>query len=221
MTRKDFPIMAILCCLLFAVAAQAQKDYTMPKHALGLEVSQSITNLHESSRLYTGYGGSIAIPYQYAPKKSIWGIQSGVGLYLWGVQSQRTSTMGGWQYGRDKHSFYSIGIPVVLQLKVSRAFWFEGGAQINKGVYTQLDRNDWFQHGDMTALEMQAVFGFRYHIFRTLSIKARAHLGLNPAFINDGSPGLDNELVSFQRQTERLNFVALELGISYLFSLKK
>ncbi len=80
-------VQTLLLLLLIPMMGVSQKKYKPPKHALGLEVSWSVSVLGDyrnnvdlpvyfSSFHNEGYGGSIVLPYQYAPKSSFFGLQS-------------------------------------------------------------------------------------------------------------------------------------------------
>lgn len=218
--------------LLFLIPMMgfSQKKYNPPKHSLGLEVNWSVSVLGDyrnnsdlpvyfSAFHNEGYGGSIVLPYQYAPKSSFFGLQSGLGFFMWGTSYRKS---GSWQ--TETESLYSIGIPLVAQFKVAQMFWLETGLQANTAVYNTLrEAGEWsFSNvdppGQLPLVELQGVFGFRYHFFRSFSFKVRAHYGLTPAY--------RRVFESFYSSIEetytlRYRFLVIEMGLSYLFPLKK
>jgi len=220
-----------LLVLLFLIPMMgvSQKKYKPPKHALGFEVNWSRSVLGEyrnnsdlpvyfSAFHNEGYGGSIALPYQYTPKSSFFGLQSGLGFFMWGTSYRKSGSIQ-----TVTESLYSVGIPLVAQFKVARMFWLEAGLQTNFAVYNTLrDKGAWNRdtepRGRLPLAELQSVIGFRYHFFRTFSFKVRAHYGLTPAYrrvLESYNPGTEGVY------TLRYRFVVIEMGLSYLFPLKK
>jgi hypothetical protein len=228
MSKNHISTFALL--LLFPVLTFSQKQYKTPVHSLGVEVNWAVVELADYRKNFdifgygdighgTGYGGSFVFPYQYAPKSSFFGFQSGLGFFMWGTSYSR---IGSWQ--TETESLYSIGIPLVTQFKVGRAFWLEAGGQTNFAVYNTLRQAGNFSSpvydspGQLPIAELQAVFGFRYHFFRSFSFKARIHYGLTPAYrVNFPAfpPNYPTEL------NYRYRFMAFEMGLSYLFPWKK
>jgi hypothetical protein len=213
--------------LLIPIIGFSQKKYNPPKHSLGLEVSWSASvlasyrnNVSRFPLQNTGYGGSFIIPYQYASKSSFIGLQSGVGFFMWGGTYR-----SGWSILESTESLYSVGVPLVAQFKVGSAFWLEGGVQTNFAVYNSMRyAGDWpwtdrDPPGSLPIGELQGVFGFRYHFFQSFSFKARLHYGLTPAFRKIEYRFPDPNTVSVY--TLRYRFIVFEMGLSYLFPLKK
>jgi len=213
--------------LLIPALCFSQKQYKTPVHSMGLEANWSscglahwnIFSLPSSGqpKYAPTYGGSVVFPYQYAPKSSFIGLQSGLGFFMWGASNRR-----GWN--SNSESLYFVGIPLAAQIKVSRAFWLEAGVQTNFAVYNELRHiKNWNnsavnQPGQLPIAELQAIFGFRYHIFRSFSFKARIHHGLTPAYRINFPP----EPPQYpDEKNYRYRFMAFEMGMSYLFPLKK
>ncbi len=103
-------------------------------------------------------------------------------------------------------------------------FWLETGLQANTAVYNTLrEAGEWSflnvdSPGRLPLLELQGVFGFRYHFFRTFSFKAIVHYGLTPAYrrvFDSFDPNID------ETYTLRYRFLVFKMGLSYLFPLKK
>ena len=231
MSTNHTCVLALL--LLIPAFSFSQKQYKTPVHSVGLEVNWSVSGLEDyrqnfdlpalsSSYHIEGFGGSVVVPYQYAPKSSFFGLQSGLGFFMWGNRYRKG---GGLQ--TETESLYSVGVPVVAQLKVSRAFWLETGLQVNFAVYNTLrDAGNWDSSttfleespGKIPIAELQAILGFRYHFFRSFSFKARIHYGLTPAY-RISYPAYPPE-VTFD-QNFRYRFLVFEMGLSYLFPLKK
>lgn len=218
-------ILALL--FLMPMIGFSQKKYNPSKHALGLEVSWSVSVLGDylsnfdvpfyQAKHNEGFGGSIVVPYQYAPESSFIGLQSGLGFFMWGTSYRRSGSLQ-----TETESLYFIGVPLISQFKVSRMFWLEAGLQANTAVYNTLrDAGEWnWQEeppGQLPLVELQGVFGFRYHFFRSFSFKARVHYGLTPAY-SIVEPVLHSQQ---QNETLRYRFFAFEMGLSYLFPLKK
>jgi hypothetical protein len=214
-----------------AVFLHAQKQYKTPEHSLGFELSWSASDLSNyrsnsdfflGTSMRSGFGGSVVASYQYAPKKSFMGFQSGAGFYMWGTRYLK-------RFNYETESLYAIGIPLVGQFKVSKSFWIESGFQVNFLVYNTLrGAGAWespefnipevVRPGKVPISELQGVLGFRYHIFKSLAFKARFHYGLTPAYLYRESafaPNMPGDV--YYRY--RLN--VFELGMSYLFPLKK
>lgn len=187
--------------IFVGLSAFAQRDYKTPKHALGLEVNATYTHLMSywsNSNIAKYYdrivdGASIVLPYQFSSDEYITGFQTGLGFHMWGVSRSN-----------NQWSYYTIGVPVVLQLKLSKPFWLELGFQINTLVYEDIVEDE--QNIQIPNIEGQAVLGFRYNIYKTWSFKGRMHFGLTPA------------LTQF---SEAYRMIAFELGMAYLFPLKK
>jgi hypothetical protein len=220
-------IYTVALLLSIPVLGFSQKQYKTPVHSMGMEVSWSSSWLegfpsnyndpgYDGSRHLVGFGGSIVIPYQYAPKSSFFGLQSGLGFFMWGTTHQSNNS-----WGRETESLYFLGIPMAVQLKVFRPFWVELGVQTNFAVYnTILEAGAWNASnsqppGSLPFAELQGIFGFRYHVYRSLSFKARVHVGLTPAYQSE------NWLSFFAEDTHQFRFVAFEMGLSYLFPLEK
>ncbi|MCC5917679.1 MAG: hypothetical protein JJU02_10195 [Cryomorphaceae bacterium] len=229
-------ILIILLLAIFPVFINAQNHYKTPEHSLGIEASWSASNLFNfksnadqqfsfglyNLETFTGFGGSILIPYQYAPKGTFLGFQSGLGFFMWGTK-YRTSGFN--QF--ENESLYALGIPLVAQFKLGKSFWLESGFQANFAVYNSLrDAGRWDSSktlqeqppGRLPLVELQSVLGFRYHFYKSWSIKARLHIGLTPAYhINLVASGED-----FHEEIHnRYRLAVFELGMGYLFPLKK
>ena len=215
--------------------AFSQKVYTYPRHSLGIDINQSNAQLVGFSYVNLPehnfdqyFGNSFVLNYQYAPKKSFFGLQSGIGFFMWG---------GGYRFGylNGDQKLRSLGIPLALQLKVSQSFWIETGLQTNFAVQNTGSLSEevspglagFLPSGSAPLMELQSVLGFRYHIFRTLAFKLRLHYGLTPAYRVDYM-----ELITYQNEeghwlqkaeerSDNYRFYVIELGISYLFPLKK
>ncbi|MCH8478266.1 MAG: hypothetical protein LAT56_10005 [Wenzhouxiangella sp.] len=207
-----------------------------------MELSQSVTNFNGYSsnnvtfgdpiRYNRGFGGSVAVLYQYAPKSSFVGFQSGFGIYMWGLTNLKriNSSFGiNSAYVRINESYYLLGVPLIAQFKLSKKFWMEGGLQVNLPVYNTLDFADGFQAnrslyseppGSLPNMELQSIFGFRYHIFRSFAVKFRFHYGLTPAYFYDIP---ENNSSVFSQEDRRFNYrlTGFEIGLAYLFPLKK
>jgi hypothetical protein len=209
----------------------AQKHYKTQKHSLGFELSMSASELPGYQSNYsntrqtipfnssTGYGGSVVFPYQYAPKSTFIGVQSGIGFFMWGIQR-------GSSYDQ-KESLYMVGIPIVGQFKVSKSFWIETGVQGNIPVYNTFYYSDLSNYqysappGRFPFMEMQAVLGFRYHLFRSLAFKFRAHYGLTPAYYINFPEVHHPGYLYIEESNYRYRLLVAELGICYLFPIKK
>lgn len=215
MNKAFYALFFIVVCPVLLVA---QKNYKTPEYSWGLELNWSASNLMDlkgtnsnvfNPKMRTGFGGSIVVPFQYAPKKSFFGFQSGLGFFMWGT------TYRNWHIKIEKESLYSIGIPMAVQFKVSKSFWLESGFQANFAVYNTLRHAG--ISGKLPLVELQYLLGFRYHIFKSLAIKARLHVGLTPAYqIIMINPPYSQEDIHNQYR-----FGVFELGMSYLFPLKK
>lgn len=217
-------IRGFICFLIFGTLTfpvKGQKHYVTPKHSLGIEISYSIGALETFSsnfrqpnefpfpRYIRGNGGSILIPYQYSSKKSFMGFQSGLGLYMWGVGRIRNTRF-------ENQGYYTLGVPILAQFKVSKSFWIESGSQVNIPVYNSLSEHPY--PVEIPIAEIQALFGFRYNIYKSLAFRGRVHHGLTRAYqftypsnIEPGAPGA----------TYRYRLFVAEIGLSYLFPLKK
>lgn len=198
--RRTFFVLAFAFA---GLSVFAQRDYKTPKHALGLEFNATYSVLsayrsndysNKSQPIYSTTGGtSIILPYQFSSDEYIAGFQTGVGFHMWGI-SRRD----------DQWRYYTIGVPVVLQLKVSKPFWLEMGFQVNALVDENMSKDK--EDADFPTFEGQGLLGFRYHIYKTWSFKGRAHIGLTPAVT---------------RSNNAYRMFAFELGMAYLFPLKK
>lgn len=197
-----------------------QKHYVTPKHSIGLELSYSLALLQNYSSNYSqiyysfptysfGNGSSLILPYQYSSKKSFLGFQSGLGLFMWSVNRSSGFTT-------ENYDFYTIGLPIVVQFKVSKSFWIESGFQINFPVYNSLFAHN--QPISVSDVEIQAVLGFRYHLFKSFSFRGRIHHGISPAyqFSHEAMPIFGAPSANY-----RYRLIAFEMGVSYLFPLKK
>ena len=86
---------------------------------------------NKSQPIYSTTGGtSIILPYQFSSDEYITGFQTGVGFHMWGI-SRRD----------DQWRYYTIGVPVVFQLKVSKPFWLEMGFQVNALVDENMSKD--------------------------------------------------------------------------------
>ncbi|MCC5918725.1 MAG: outer membrane beta-barrel protein [Cryomorphaceae bacterium] len=222
--------------LTTSIFVYGQKTYKTPTHSLGLEISQSVMNFKGFSsnnvtygdpiRYKRGFGGSVAVLYQYAPKSSFVGFQSGLGIYMWGLTN--LNPINNTNVELDE-SFYLLGIPLIFQFKLSKKFWLEGGLQVNLPVYNTLKFAGGWQAnkslyeappGSFPNMELQSVFGFRYHIFQSLAFKFRFHYGLTPSYFYD-IPSHNSSVFSPEERRFRYRLTGFELGLAYLFPLKK
>ena len=234
---KKIAILSTILLLCSPILSIAQTGYKTLVHSFGLELSQSVSllgNMSSAEVLYEayspGFGASIVVPYQYAPESSFLGFQSGLGFFMWGTRYSHGMPGGtpgspGTSVSTENQSLYFIGVPLVAQLKVSRNFWVELGAQGNvpmhhSGRYAEAEHSGnghpIFPIGIMSGFEAQGLFGFRYHMYRSLSVKFRTHLGFTSAYRIEYT-----EMITGNERTDRYRQVGFEVGLSYLFPLKR
>ena len=137
----------LVLLLIIPSVSFSQKQYKTPKHSLGVEVNFSaslLSNMRFDIVLIEsyspGFGASFLVPYQYAPKSSFFGFQTGLGFYMWGTR-HTTQALSGSPHApatitsNEKQSMYFLGIPLVSQFKLAKSFWLELGLQSNVPVY--------------------------------------------------------------------------------------
>lgn len=211
----------ILCTLLLFGCLSGYGQRFRAYHAIGAQFN---TNYNGFSTRFDGnlnnspsgqYNLStlrldILASYDYGMLKWL-GISTGAGFSLrgGGIESLRGDD--------NRRDLYYMNIPVKLQFKPWKVFWIETGVE-NKLLlgYSDINppQNGFFDADELRIYNLTSTIGFRFNLFRGLSLNAGYHIGLLPVAEIESEEGLPYSKTTYK------DFGA-SVGVRYMFNQPK
>ncbi len=166
-------LVLIFCTSIICLGLDAQRFRPYTSIGLQLEIISCALMSNPGAGAHPFSTGSIRFgllgQYDYAPVKWF-GLNVGAGI------SQR----GGANRRANRVELIYFNVPVKAQFKTGKVFWIEAGTEVKTFLW-QSRNTIGFPEENIKRFSLNAVGGFRFNLFRGLSIQPQLHYGLTKA----------------------------------------